>query len=233
MGHEVESGEPQPTAPASGPTTIDLSFQWRWSLLQPRVHRFMAKRFVDEFFDDGSLMLSSFERFATHKDEQRKDASEGTGVRVLTGRDFTAVMASGRGFDCYVLCGSAVNTKAVRDCFPDADGCLIIDNPLHFANAVSPFIPGFKGGCAGQCIYQDDDVIRRHSDALTIEETMPKSLDDLPRLMELSGGVEEMFLKRAQFAAQAEYRMLWGSAAPMLESLPIKCPSARQFCRRA
>lgn len=191
----------------------------------------MEQRFVEQFFEDGSLMLSSFERFAKHKDEHRNDAAEGTGVRFLTGSDFTTVSVTGRGFDCYVLCGSTVNTKAVRKCFRDADGCLVIDNPLAFANAVSTYIPGFRGGYAGHCIYQDEPYIDRHNPDLSMSDVLPKTFDDLHNLMLMSGGAEELFVKHARYAAQAEYRMLWTSALPMQDFIIVKCPEARQFCR--
>jgi hypothetical protein len=155
----------------------------------------MHTKYVDEFFDDGSLMLSSFKRFASHKDEQRRDPSEGVGVRIFTGSDFSTVMATGRGDDAYILCGSALDTAAVRSCFVDADACLVIDDPLEFANAVSRSVPRFKGGASGHCIYMDDPLIERHSEAHTLENSMPKTFEDLRSLAETAGGVEE-FLSR-------------------------------------
>jgi hypothetical protein len=141
-------------------------------------------------------------------------------------------MATGRGSNAYVLCGSTANTEAVRECFRDADGCIAIDNPLEFANAVSFGIPHFNGGAGGHCIYQDDTVIRRHSDDWKHQDFSSGSMDDLRRLADTAGGVEELFIKHSRFAPQAEYRMLWASAAPMQDFITVKVPAARQFCRR-
>ena len=43
----------------------------------PTVTRYMAQKHVDEFFEDGSLMLSSFTKFREHPDETKRDAEEG------------------------------------------------------------------------------------------------------------------------------------------------------------
>ncbi|MGI8611416.1 MAG: hypothetical protein ACR2KH_03965 [Sphingomicrobium sp.] len=211
---------------------MDMQFARPWSIIQPRVYRFLEQQYVDQFFEDGTLLLSSFERFAKHRDEQRKDENEGKGVRTLTGPEFTAVMATGRGHDCYVLCGSTANTDTIRKCFSDADGCLAIDNPLQFANLVSSHVPAFAGGFAGHCIYQDKLEIRRHSESASMENLMPQSLEDLQKLADAAGGIEELFLKHAQFAGQSEYRMLWRSNLPIQDPLIIKCPEARSACRR-
>jgi hypothetical protein len=222
----------QKGAPAAGPATLNFSFMRPWSVIQPRVYRFLEAEYVDAFFENGSLMLSSFSRFASHADEQRGDAMEGKGVRVVTGKDCTLVMASGRGDDCYILCGATTNTAGVRSCFPYANAAFVIDNPLEFANMVSSCIPRFKGGVSGHCIYQDDPTIRRHDEDLTLEEIQPKTLDDLPRVMERAGGIEELFIKRSKFASQAEYRFAWASAGPIEDKIVVTCPEARQYCRR-
>ena len=50
-----------------------------WSVRLPVVVREMATKYVDEFFADGSLRLSSFATFAKHEDEEGRP--RGTALR--------------------------------------------------------------------------------------------------------------------------------------------------------
>jgi hypothetical protein len=73
------------THPQKSPPGINVQFGRNWTMLRPTLYRFLESKYVDAFFQEGSLRLSSFERFAQHPDEQRKDAGEGWGVRVGQG----------------------------------------------------------------------------------------------------------------------------------------------------
>jgi hypothetical protein len=151
------------THPTSSPPTISMSFARPWSILRPRVYRYLETQYVEAFFRDGSLRLSSFARFAEHPDEQRKDTTEGMGARFGIGSHATINWFGGRGHDHYVLCGTIHNTKNVRDQFKQYDACMAIDNVTAFANAVASAIPYFKGGTEGMVIYQDDTTRPRNA----------------------------------------------------------------------
>jgi hypothetical protein len=145
--------------PTSSPPTIIFQFSRPWNLLRPRLYRFMPSQFVDDFFRDGSLRLSSFAQFAKHPNEQLQDGQEGWGTRVGIGSGMTIMTHQGRGADCYVLCGTLNNTSAARALFM-SDGCFAIDNIIAFANVVSTKIP-FVGGLEGFAIYQDDNILTK------------------------------------------------------------------------
>ena len=53
---------------------INLAFTRPWTVRLPTLVRQMKPEYVDAFFNDGSLRLSSFESFRRHPDEKRKDA---------------------------------------------------------------------------------------------------------------------------------------------------------------
>ena len=61
----------------------------------------MDAEYVESFFRDGSLRLSSFARFAKHPDEQLRDKAEGIGSRFAVSSQVTVTMVAGRGSDCY------------------------------------------------------------------------------------------------------------------------------------
>lgn len=211
-----------------------------WLVVSPRVFRYLPQRFVDAFFEDGTLRLSSFNRFAKHADEERKDVAEGKGVRTGTGDQLTIVMGSARGSDLYVLCGSLIHSEQMSKTFPDADGAFAIDDTLQFAAAVARALPGFKAGMEGPAIYQDDTTIRRDMGATTLDDLLDASnkpdgtisMDLLPKLQAQVGGTEEFFTKSSRYANQAEYRLLWGVEGYATDLIDLKVPEAVQFCRK-
>ena len=48
-----------------------------WEVKLPTVVRYLEVQHVNEFLNDGKLMLSSFKRFWKHEDEHRGDDDEG------------------------------------------------------------------------------------------------------------------------------------------------------------
>lgn len=211
-----------------------------WEVIRPRVFRYLEAKYVDAFFKDGFLRLSSFSRFAQHADEQRKDASEGMGVREGIGENAHVIMATGRGHDCYVLCGSTIYNEAAQELFPDADACFAIDDTVRFAIEVARAIAGFKGGLEGPAIYQDNTIIRRDLGEEKIEELLekhrlPDGNLDMRMLGEMQakvGGFEEFFIKQSRFSAQAEYRFLWSVNGTADDYVDLKVPQALNYCRR-
>jgi hypothetical protein len=49
-----------------------------WNMFTPRLFRHLKPEHVEAFWADGGPGLSSFAQFATHGDEQRHDANEGS-----------------------------------------------------------------------------------------------------------------------------------------------------------
>lgn len=56
---------------------VTVQFVTPWSIFTPTLFRYLASDYVEAFFAEGSLRLSSFTRFAKHADEQRRDPDEG------------------------------------------------------------------------------------------------------------------------------------------------------------
>ncbi|MGY4627172.1 hypothetical protein [Bradyrhizobium sp. USDA 4486] len=224
--------------PTASPPSFNIQFNRSWTVLRPRLYRFLEAQYVEAFFKDGSLRLSSFSQFAKHPDEQRQDAQEGTGIRFGLGKNLTMVTVQGRGSDCYVLCGTLNNTAEMRKLFPQYDACLVIDDITAFANTVSTKIP-FVGGLEGIAIYQDEPTITK-SVGLTAEALLDKyrvpdgniSMDMLRDTMNTVGGPEEYFIKHSRYSAQCEYKLLWATGQPVSPFIDIKVPEAIQFCRR-
>lgn len=226
--------------PAGQLLQFGVQFAQPWQIVRPRVFRYLPQRYVDAFFDDGTLRLSSFSQFAKHADEERKDGAEGKGIRAGLGEKATVMMVTARGSDFYVLCGSLIFSKQMQETFQGADGSFVIDDTVNFAGAIARALSGFKGGMEGPAIYQDDPTIRRDLGATSLEDMMDAhknpdgtiSMDMLPQLQGQVGGMEEFFTKSSRYANQSEYRLLWGIDGEVPDFIDLKVPAARQFCRK-
>jgi hypothetical protein len=225
--------------PKSSPQTLNTNFGRQWQIVRPRLYRHLDAKYVEDFFRDGSLRLSSFAQFAKHPDEQLRDTREGFGSRFGLGTQATIAMVSGRGHACYVLCATLHNTEAVRKVF-NTGACIAIDNVLAFANAVSLKLPYFTGGLEGPVMYQDNTTINKNIGAMKPEEFMEQyknpdgsgyKMEMLQAMAGLVGGIEEYFVKHSSHAQECEYRLLWTTGQTAEPFVDIKVPEARQFCR--
>lgn len=116
----------------------------------------MERKYVDEYFTSGKLMLSSFDRFAKHADEQRLDSDEGKTYLIhrTAGNGGQTLLVEGDfGRDTYILCGSLLPSLELMSSF-GADSGIIIKNPMAFADSISKCLSGFTRGYDGPCSYQ-------------------------------------------------------------------------------
>ncbi|MBN2156817.1 MAG: hypothetical protein JW776_12310 [Candidatus Lokiarchaeota archaeon] len=213
-------------------------------IILPNVYRYNNKQFVDLFFEKGIIRLSSFARFRTYPDEIRGDRHEGrgsvTGESTKEGFQFHVMTQTGN--DCYILCGSLVESERLKEIF-NCDSCFRIINPLEFSVAISNAIIGFKQSSQGICNYRDYRIITKTIEDLSINDftneqgnliigghKMNKRINQL-----IGSGIELMFLKENKYQDQVEYRFVWSINTqfyPMKEYIDIDCKEAIQFCER-
>jgi hypothetical protein len=225
--------------PKSSPQTLVMNFGRQWSIVRARLYRHLEAKYVESFFRDGSLRLSSFAHFAKHPDEQLRDTAEGIGSRFGVGSQATIAMVGGRGSDCFVLCATLHNTEDVREQFGHSNACIAIDNIVGFANAVSQKLPYFTQGFEGPVIYKDDTTIYKDIGATNAEELIERyktqdgtlRMEMLQDMAGMTGGMEEYFIKHSRHAKECEYRLLWATSQTIDPFIDIKVPDARQFCR--
>jgi len=225
---------------------------WRWQLFQvqflsmwtvatPQPYRYLDREYVEAFFRHGTLRLSTFSKFAQHKDELRRDEHEGvTGVvvRANQGEMKTIAARVQMGYDAHILCSSSYFSEDLMRRF-GCDSYFRINDTTGFANAVSRHIPGFTHGAEGMCVHEEDPGILRDVEmgwTMTQEEVNgqltydPGDLQRIRDYLQQAAGLLPVFLKKAVFAEQAEYRMVWFTPAMADGFLTITVPEARQFC---
>lgn len=219
---------------------IGVQFAREWRIRRPYVYRYLEREYVDRFFNDGVLRLSSFAAFGKHPDEERNDPSEGWGVlnhHNTEGHGQEVYAAVSQGLDAYVLCGSALPSEVLKENF-GTDSGFRINDPTGFANFVSHHIPGFRLGSEGPCIYVQSRLVERNMGPIDFESMKipgasgAMDMNKLSVLLSQIAGDDLYYMKPSKYAHQHEYRLLWLVTAQVTDFIEIKCPEAVQFCTR-
>jgi hypothetical protein len=206
----------------------------RWRTFSPVVYRYLDAAYVDAFFDDGSLRLTSFASCRKHEDEQRLDLEEGTLRLVLTdprtGAPATVHELEFTG-TAYLLCTTMWHNERLMQDF----GCgsfVRIHDAAEFGRRVSRHVPGFRSGGEGPCMYQHLRLVEAGLPEPNAGQGGRSSRSQREAVQALIQQYT-LFLKHKSFSHQAEYRLVWLSgAAGLPEHLDIRVPEARELCSR-
>ncbi len=204
----------------------------------PMVFRYLESQWVDAFFKNGILRLSSFKKFHQHKDEQRGDKKEGSNMIVGLGNENQIFAMTADGLDAFVLSTSlSYNNKMYNDFSVDA--CFVIEKPLEFMDAIIKVLPEFKGLNFGPCLYQPEKIITRslpEFDLDSLKSDDDPNFNDADKMFNVinqAGGLEVLFAKTNEYSNQHEYRMLWHTYLdPMPDYIDLVVPEATKFCRK-
>lgn len=203
----------------------------------PMVFRYLEEEWVEEFFKDGSLRISSFSMFRKHSHQERSDIGEGKNVIQGNAEDISFYATTEHGNNAYVLSTSLISNQQLMKDFGVNSG-FVIEQPFLFMQEVSKQIPDYLGIRFGPCLYLDNKTIRRTVN--TKLENLKQEGDikgiDMNKMFSSihnAGGQEVYFSKLTKYAHQHEYRMLWHSGSKSLpDYLDLKVPEARQYCRK-
>jgi len=217
---------------------ITLNINSPWNVCTPTLFRFMEREFVDQFFHDGSLRISSFKQFREHKDEQRLDKFEGDTYCALTssqngGQTIEAKVRHGK--NAYVLCAAMRFDKELMKSF-EQDSYIRINDPTKFGMVISRHVPGFVAGYEGPCLYQENKIINKDIDYIGLDafrsSTGQIDMSRVNSFIDREMDFIPYFLKERSYAHQIEYRMLWLTNSDIEDFMDIKVPEAVQFCTR-
>jgi len=202
---------------------IKTGFQTPWEVRIPVLTRYLDTEFVDLFFNEGKLRLSSFKSFRNNPDEQRGDINEGRmKLKIRTPQGSNNEVAQNCQ-EAYVLCAGTVENPTMETSFSTQDS-FRITNSLDFADCISRHIPGCNGGMEGLCHYRDH-LTFSNIDTITTPEESCKFM---------SGHLMNSFLlKHNKYAHQGEYRFIWFTSGKLeMDYIDIVCPEALEFCER-
>lgn len=216
--------------------TLNLARKRPWTIVIPKVYRYMDQKYIDEFFETGILRLSTFHTFAQHKDEQRHDPKEGFNILFGLGDNSTIVAVTRHGSNSLIFCTSTIEDDQLMQSF-NTNGYFKINKSIDFAVAIAEKIPGCKGGLQGPCIYADRRSIeRRFSEPDEIvarlqEEGKKPELQETLATASRIGGSDTFFTKLKKFKSQIEYRFIW-HVPEAKDPVFVECPEALEFCEK-
>lgn len=197
----------------------------------PPLYRYLPLKYVDAFFADGSLRLSSFATFHKHADEERRDEKEGISLLVHSNQEGSGQTLTGwgeHGRNAYVLCGALRQDDGLMNDF-QCDSYIQINDTAGFAQLVANQIAGFAGVLAGPCRYAQMRIIERDLGPIDPDSL---SIEEIYRLANDQQKLEALFLKEQRYSHQAEYRILWLTSGTTEPFLDIKVPDAISLCSR-
>jgi hypothetical protein len=218
------------------------------SAREPSKYRYMQADYVESFFCDGSLLLTTYEKCRTHENLTRRDSREGKANFYFPHGSFVASGIQGVGKRSYMLCTSSTLSEGIMTRF-GVDSWIEIVDPPAFADAISRAVPGCLSLRLAPCQY----VAVRSVERTTERPIMP----DPTRLLEAassgdSGAVEvafhamnremadhldeEMedstyFLKEAvPFEIEDEFRFVWTVDHDVVDPKVFICKEAAKHC---
>lgn len=207
----------------------------------------MENRFVEEFFDSGKIMLTTYERCKNHEDSARKDSKEGKCNFHLVHGNYAVSGIHNIGLQSYMLCASTIESDVLMEKF-STDNYLVINNVIAFADAVSRYVPGFTHGKLGACVYKDERAFTKitekpntpdstgllnaikQGEYADIEKEFYRMQNDLYNSVENELADESYFLKENSFSEEAEFRIIWGVPRKTSDPVIIACPEAIRYC---
>ena len=215
---------------------ISITIATQWHLRTPSIYRYMPGKYVDEFFDNGRIRLSSFAEFAKHEDEEKGDALEGKHILVGKGSKQTVFAVTGHGNDAYILCGTAILSQELMERF-GCDSGIHIKDTTSFGVTIGRKLSGLRQGLEGPCYYKDGsiecdigdfelDQLKARPEAKTLD------LNKLGGFVLNMAGAAVFFKKRLTYQHQSEYRWIWIVDREVTSPLIMECPEARQFCEK-
>lgn len=207
-------------------------------ILTPPLYRSMAAKYVDQFFEKGTLRISSFRHFAKHPDELHRDAEESTGmVSSIPVNGMQGTVFLERNENALILCAS-VRSDLQSFTGERYDGCLRINRTRDFASALARCVPGVVEVMEGFCIYREQRIMMKPVGAVAPNDLQddvnpnlcsPKKLSDLAARFD---SPTRFFLKERRHEKEAEYRIIWLLDHPTPDYLDVDCPGAIPFCTR-
>ena len=207
----------------------------------------MNEKYIEDFFDCGKIMLTTYERCRNHEDSVRRDEKEGSCHFHLTHGNMAASGIHTAGTHSYMFCGSTIESSSLMEHF-STDNYFLINDVIGFADAISRYIPGFIQGKFGCCVYKDERNLEKNTnhpvapdatsllnaaqngDYADIEKEFYRMQQVMYQSVEGELADEAYFVKEQYFAKEYEFRIIWQTSKETFEPLHIQCPEAIKFC---
>lgn len=209
-------------------------FPVTWLTRVNPIYRILShKEYIDDFFDNGNIFLSSFKNFKEYEDEMQGDVSEGQNmIGGFNDEGAGEFIFYEGGENAYVLCSTNILNDVIINDF-NGVGAIKINDTVSFGKELARKLPFVNTGIGGDCIYGD-------SRTQILENEKNKTFQNMdfnnPLLMkeeisQITMGIE-LFMKFNKYKHQQEHRLLWFSARPIKNNIVVHCPEAIKHCEK-
>jgi hypothetical protein len=187
-----------------------------------RIIKMSQKKYVDEFFDTGSIQLGNFEYYNQYEHEEIGDRTEGRFILVGRCPGKTGFTSIAGGFNYHVFC--AYEGEPDPECIAkfNYDSYFEIKDVKGFSDAISKALASSDAKYAS-CIYRKDKAL-----VGSVPSNFPFMSISPEQLKFFSEA--KYFLKPERFSHQQEFRFIWDSIKDLTSPITIKCPEAIQYC---
>ncbi len=204
----------------------------------PQLIRFIDKEYAEQFFKEGVLRLSSFEKCKTLEDQKRCDNDEGVADLIGKKEDYNIKMRFGIGSNPFLLCASYFMSTPEE--IKNADGTvagesgIIIKNPDEFVKQVFEALIAqglhITNVLWGPCHYSNKTITKQ-----LVHE--PKLFDkksfDAKALIQFANGVAgyDIFFEKSQmFKHEMEWRFVFICEEEHPDTIDIQVKQPNLFC---
>lgn len=208
------------------------TYQVTWLQRINPVYRILSDlKYIEDFFLNGNIYLSSFHNFKKYEDEMQGDFSEGQClVGGFDGKDKSQYIAYEGGVNAYVLCATNFLSENVIKDFKGV-GAIKIKDSVNFGKEIARKLPFVKTGIEGDCIYGDSKTQFLENEQNKIFQNINFQNPIMMReeISQITLGVE-MFMKHNKYKHQKEHRLLWLSDVQISNGIVVHCPEAIKYC---
>jgi hypothetical protein len=206
----------------------------------PAVFRYMDERYIDAFFTDGTLRLTTYELCKSLEDPATRDEDEGKQRFAITNGQQMVAVSQGVGLRTYLLCTSLSPTIAhfrTKNCFR-------IIEPIGFAKALAEAVQATQVQI-GACTYDwphREPTYSRSGPLLPMidpsiitdpEATIKMFQDHMANLVHTTHGSATYFAKPdPPFGPDQEFRFVFTVDQDVIGPITIRCPAALPHCTR-
>jgi hypothetical protein len=204
----------------------------------PYLYRYENQEFIDKFFETGEILISSFHQYKKYEDNQLGDKSEGSTFNVgHTSNNKTVSTFTTVGMNSYCFCTSTLLDKKLFKVF-SRNAVFVIKDPINFILQIEKSLSRITEVLYGNCIYIDKKMLIKQLPAVELEKLQddndPTKISSAKLMATLAqlDGPEQFFIKKINYQAQSEYRLIWNCDRTVTDPILIKCPEAIQFCEK-
>ncbi len=213
-----------------------LNYPLEWSIKKEPIYRLLDDvKWMENFFNDGELMISCLSNFKNYPDEMIGDKDEGDSLIAGTNENGDLIgIKYDSGDNAFIMSTTTELTEKVKKDF-NAKCAIKINNPSYFGIEITRKLPFAHKGYEGHCIYAESRVqmldreieknkafqsIDFHNDPFASQKLATITRD------------YELFLKLDKYKHQKEYRMIWFTKNKVDKSMVINCPEVIKYCEK-